>query len=408
MTWLLAGFLLWLFFTGTITKETSLKWAGFFLIAFLYLNVLRERVRYGDIDYYTQAAFALTQNIPLPDTYFYPPLWATLLSFLTPLGENGILLFAWIANILSLLFFYLLLIRVLELYQFNPFAAALTSALFLLVNMPVLRTFMYVQVNFHVMNFVLLSILFYRTRPFLSALMLALAVHFKASPAVLALAFLLEFNWKWLLWFAASMLLIGLFPMALYGIGPYSDFINNFLFISAPHALSMHDSSFDSAIGIALSYFRADFAIVRILVLLAKGFTALAVIFLCIRSRGFFSNGQSKERLFDSIIPLFVGMTLLSPLVWEHHAMFLTLPFLLLLKKLDSPPEWISYGVVYLLVFLTPTFDYFPWSYGRLAGILILLALLWVTRDRSTNSFFPILNSWAASIPNLKAQAKTA
>jgi hypothetical protein len=170
----------------------------------------------------------------------------------------------------------------------------------------------------------------------------------------------------------------------------------------------MHDSSFDSAIGIALSYFRADFAVVRILVLLAKGFTALAVFFLCIRSRGFFSNGQSKEHLFDSIIPLFVGMTLLSPLVWEHHAMFLTLPFLLLLKKLDSPPEWISYGVVYLLVFLTPTFDYFPWSYGRLAGILILLALLWVTRDRSTNSFFPIFNSWAASIPNLKAQAKTA
>ena len=410
MTWLLTGFLLWLILAGKITKATGLHWAGFFLIAFLYLNVLRERVRYGDIDYYTQAAFALIQNNPLPDTYFYPPLWATLLSFLTPLGENGILLVAWIANVLSLLLFYTLLQRVLMLYQFSSSAAALTSALFILVNMPVIRTFMYVQVNFHVMNFILLSILFYKNRLFLSALMLALAVHFKASPAVLVLAFLLEFNWKWLLWFGVSLILIGLFPMAIYGIGPYHDFVNNFLFINAPHALSMHDSSFDSAIGMALSYFRADFALVRLLVLLAKGLTALAVIFLSIRSRGFFSESeeQGNGHLFDSIIPLFVGMTLLSPLVWEHHAIFLTLPFLLLLKKLESPGEWILYGTVYLLVFLTPTFDYFPWSYGRLAGILILLGLLWKLRDRNGNTFFPAFNDWAEVLFNWRAQPKAA
>jgi hypothetical protein len=406
MSWLLAGFLLWLIYMGKITKTTGLGWTGFFLIAFLYLNVLRERVRYGDIDYYTQAAFALVKRNPLPDTYFYPPLWATLLSFLTPLGENGILLIAWIANVLSLLLFYLLLQRVLELYQFSAAAAALASALFILVNMPVLRTFMYVQVNFHVMNFILLSILFYRDRVFLSAFMLALAVHFKASPAVLVLAFLLELNWKWLVGFAASMLLIALPTVVLYGFRPFLDFINNFLFISSPHALSLHDSSFDSAIGMALSYFRADAALVRLLVLLAKGLTAIAVIFLCIRSRGFVSEEDHKPRLFDSIIPLFVGMTLLSPLVWEHHAIFLTLPSLLLLKKLESSTEWILYGTVYLLVFLTPTFDYFPWSYGRLLGILILLGLLWIVRDRKENTFFPAFNAWAGSLFQWKALPK--
>jgi len=408
LTWLLAGFLLWLILAGKITKETGLNWAGFFLIAFLYLNVLRERVRYGDIDYYTQAAFALIHKAPLPDTYFYPPLWATLLSFLTPLGENGILLIAWIANILAFLLFYILLQRVLVLYQFNPFAAALTSIVFLMVNMAVIRTFMYVQVNFHVMNFVLLSILFYRNQSFLSAFMLALAVHFKASPGVLVLAFLLEFNWKWLLWFAVSMVLIGFLPAAIYGVGPYYDFVNNFLLINAPHTLSLHDSSFDSAIGMALSYFRADFAIVRLLVLLAKGLTALAVIFLCLRSRGFFSGDEGRQPVFDSLIPLFVGMTLLPPLVWEHHAMFLTLPFLLLLKKLESPAEWISYGFAYLLVFLTPTFDYFPWSYGRLLGILILLGLLWVLHDRTRNTFFPAFNAWAEALFHWKALPKTA
>jgi hypothetical protein len=406
MTWLLAGFLLWLIFTGRLTKATTLSWAGFFMIAFLYINILRERVRYGDIDYYTQAAFALVNGTPLPDSYFYPPLWATLLSFLTPLGEEGILLIAWIANVLSFLLFYFLLQRTLALYQFKPYAAALITTLFLLVNMPVLRTFMYVQVNFHVMNFILLSILLYRGRPFLSALMLALAVHFKASPAVLVLAFLLEFNWKWLLWFVLSLVLIALFPIAFYGASPYLDFINNFLFINAPHGLSLHDSSFDSAIGMTLAYFRADFATVRILVLLAKGLTAIAVIFLSIRARGFFSDGEGKRHPFDSIIPLFVGMTLLSPLVWEHHALFLTLPFLLLLKKLETPAEWTSYGAVYLLVFLVPIFDYFPWSYGRLVGILILLGLLWKVRERSSNSFFPAFNDWAESTFSWKTQTK--
>ncbi|HEX5810196.1 MAG TPA: glycosyltransferase 87 family protein [Anaerolineales bacterium] len=404
LTWLLAGFLLWLLFTRTITPTTLFTWGGFFIVAFLYINILRERVRYGDIDYYTQAAFALLDGKSLPDSYFYPPLWATLLSFLTPLGEDGILLVAWLANLLSFLLFYFLLHRTLEHYQFKPQAAALATTLFLLVNMAVLRTFMYVQVNFHVMNFILLSILFYRHRPLLSALMLALAIHFKASPAVLALAFLLEFNWKWLAGFVASLLLIAAFPYAIYGASPYYDFIKNFLFLNAPHGLSLHDSSFDSAIGMALSYVRADFSVVRILVLLAKATVAVATVFLCLRSRGFFSGHEERERLFDSIIPLFVGMTLLSPLVWEHHAIFLTLPFLLLLKKVDSPTEWLLYGAVYLLVFLTPTFDYFPWSYGRLFGMLILLGLLWFTRARNTNRFFPEFNSWAEALFHARAQ----
>jgi len=406
MVWLLTGLLLWLILTERIIKANVLTWTGFFIIAFLYINILRERVRYGDIDYYTQAAFALINDKPLPDSYLYPPLWATLLSFLTVLGEEGILLIAWIANVLSLFLFYFLLHRILEHYQFKPNAAALIATLFMLVNMPLIRTLMYVQVNFHVMNLIFLSILFYKDRLFLSALALALAVHFKASPAVLVLAFLIEFNWKWIAWFAINMVLITAFTIAIYGISPYFDFINNFILLNAPHALSMHDSSFDSAIGMTLSYFRADFSVIRILVYLAKGVSVLVALYLCIRAPTFFSNGESKVRLYNSIIPLFVAMTLASPLVWEHHGIFLTLPFLLLLRKMESPTEWILYGAIYLLVFLTPTFDYFPWSYARLPGILILLALLWMTRNHSDNTFFPAFNAWAESLFTLRVRAQ--
>lgn len=404
IAWLLAGFLLWLILVGRITRVTSLAWAGFFLIAFLYLNIMRERVRYGDISYYVEAAFALVKHQPLPDTYLYSPLWATLLSFLTGFGEDGILLICWIANFLALSLFYFLVIRTLERYQFNTYAAALTTTLFILINMAVMRTLLYVQVNLYVMDFILLSLIFYRTRPFLSALMLALAIHFKVSPVILVFAFLLEFNWKWLLWLAVNTVLIAGFTVAIYGINPYIDFINNSLLLSTQDILIMRNTSFDSAIGVTLAYFRANPVLVRVLVMLAKGITAIVAILLALGSRGFAAS--AKERADDAIVPLFVAMTLLSPLLWEHHGVFLTLPFLLLLKKLESPLEWTLYAAVYLLVFLIPTFDMFPWSYARLVAILLLLGLLWVTRARNKNGFFPILNAWAESISNVKSSAK--
>ena len=398
IAWGLTGFLLVLILKNRITKANLLTWSGFFLIAFSYVNILRERVRYGDVEYYIEAAFSIFNHQPLPDTYLYPPLWATLLSFLTPLGEDGILLACWVANVLSLFLFYFLLHRILEQYQFKPQAAALITTGFMLVNMPILRTLMYVQVNIHVINFVFMAILFYKDRPFLSALMMALAVHFKASPAVLVLAFLLEFNWKWLAYFAVNMVLVAGFTFIFYGITPYLDFINNFFLLNAPRTLSLRDNSFDSAIGVTLAYFRAQPAVVHLLVYLAKGITALAAMVLSFRMRLFYPEKESGTRAFNSIIPLFLAMTLFSPLIWEHHGIFITLPFLLLLRKLNSPAEWIWFGAVYLFVFLVPTFDYFPWSYERLIGMLILLALTRVTAQRNDSNYFIAFNHWAEGI----------
>jgi hypothetical protein len=402
--WSLIGLLVWLLFRGKITKDTVLFWGGLFMVAFLYLNMLRERVRYGDIDYYTQAAFALARHEPLPVTYLYPPLWATLLSFLTPLGADGILLICWIANIISLLLFYYLLVLILQHYGFNLQAAALVATIFLLVNMPVMRTLMYIQVNFHVTNFIFLAILCYRERPFFSALALALAVHFKASPLVLVLAFLLELNWKWLAWFVVHILLITLFTVAIYGITPYFDFVNNFIALNQPRILSMHDRSFDSVIGMTLSHLRVDHTVSRVLIYLAKGITGLIALFLCFRSRLFHIQNGNGAGMYNAVIPLLLAMTISSPLVWEHHGIFMTLPALVLLKKMGSPGEWAWYGAAYAFEFLIPTFDYFPWSsYSGLFGLLIFLWLLWHVQKRDDGIFLQSLNTHANFIGNAQA-----
>ena len=86
---------------------------------------------------------------------------------------------------------------------------------------------------------------------------------------------------------------------------------------------------------------------------------------------------------------LTVLMVLASPLVWEHHPVFVALPFLVITRRLQAPGEWAAFSLAYLLVFLLPTFDFYPWSFGRLAGLLVLLALLYRTsgRDRDGDAF---------------------
>jgi hypothetical protein len=80
--------------------------------------------------------------------------------------------------------------------------------------------------------------------------------------------------------------------------------------------------------------------------------------------------------VLDAVPVLLLFMLLGSPLVWEHHPVFVALPYLLMLKVLEGPTEYGLYGLAYFLEYLLPTFDFFPWSFGRLLSPLILLGLI--------------------------------
>jgi hypothetical protein len=377
VTWLLSGLFLYLLSTGRIDKNNALTWGGFFLVALLYLNLLRERPEYGDVEYYVAAALKLSTTGQLPIDYYYPPLWATLLAWLAPLGEDGIFITLWLFNLLSLFAFYFLLCRTLQLYGFSPRLAALVTTVFILANAPLLRTLVYMQVNLHVMNAVFLGLLLYKRFPALSALGIAFAVHLKTTPAVLVLAFLLEWNWRWLAWAALSFLLVGAIPVVAYGFGPYFDFYQNTSFVLAGHGLSFRESSFEGLFMALAEFLKLAPAFVKVAAYAAKAILFVATMVVMrknIRQETFFS-GEGK-RLYNAIPSLFILMTLASPIVWEHHGLFLTLSFLLLLKKLDTPSAWAVFGFAYLLEFLLPTFDFFPWSYGRLVAPLLCLWLM--------------------------------
>jgi len=400
--WLLAGLLLFLLSTNRIDKNNALMWGGFFLTAFVYLNLLRERPEYGDVEYYARAALDLYAGKHLPPEYFYPPFWANLLELFAPFGEGAIFYFAWVLNLFSLFAFYFLLSRVLQRYNFSSRLATLTTVLFLLANATLLRTLFYVQVNLHVLNLIFLAILLFRERPFLSALAMALAIHFKASPAVLVLAFLLELDWKWLAYFALSMFLVAVPTLLTHGLSPFLDFVHNAIALSQSHGLSFRDSSFDSFFMAIGEFFNLASFWTRVLVYASKAFLAALTFFViakCVRAQTFFQSNQRGARLLNAMPPLFILMTLASPIVWEHHGIFTALTFLLMLKKIEVPSEWMWFGFAYFLEFILPTFDFFPWSYGRLVAPLIILWLMWSASRRTNESTaFSKFNSWLEAL----------
>jgi hypothetical protein len=398
LTWLLAGIYLYLFGSGRLGPNSIFKHTGFLLVAFMYLNVMRERNRYGDIDYYIKAAKSLLKDQPLPTTYFYPPLWATILKYLVVYGDDFILAFTWTLNILALFAFYFLLQRVLEKYGFAPRMAALTTTAFMLVNTTILRTLGYMQVNLHMLNFILLGLLLFRRSSFWSALCMVLAVYLKASPAVLVLAFFLELDWRWMAWAAFHMLWLTALLFWLNGPQPFLDFFFNYTNLIKLHTPVYHDTSFDSFFLAIAEFTNLPRQLANYAASAAKGIVGIIVLLgipRVIKNKIFYS-GDDNSRLYNSLPLLAILMMSASPLVWEHHGIILALPFLLLLKRLDAPSDWLWFGLAYLLQYILPTFDFFPWSYGRLFAPLILLWLVW--RSDKESSQFARWNQWLENI----------
>ncbi len=402
LAWLLGGLALWLLVARRIDSRNLLAWIGFFLVTFLYLNLLRERVQYGDLDSYVLGATNLYNGEPFDSLYIYPPFWAMLLKPLVPLGEAAFLNVLWALNLLALMGFYWLLVAVLGRYGFSLRLAALTVTLFMLANMPLLRTLYYMQVNLHVLNLVFLSVLLYPRSRLLSAFCLAAAAHLKASPLVLALAFLLERDWRWLAWLAFFGFFLFGVTLLSDGLQPYTSYLHNLSLLNQPHGMNFRETSFDSFFWTLASLLKFDGLWAQIGIYLSKAALGLAVglvLVRLVRSRTF-SRGPSAN-LLNALPPLMVLMNMYSPLVWEHHGLFLALSACVLLPLLLTPAEWTWFGVFYFVQYLIPTFDFFPWSYARMLTPLLLLWLMWRLGNRLPAETLPFarFQRWLDSLP---------
>jgi hypothetical protein len=69
-------------------------------------------------------------------------------------------------------------------------------------------------------------------------------------------------------------------------------------------------------------------------------------------------------------------LPIVSPTVWVHHLVILIVPTVLALTHMRSTRYLGLWGAGYFFVFVLPVFDFYPWSYLRLAGWLALLLAL--------------------------------
>jgi len=95
------------------------------------------------------------------------------------------------------------------------------------VNVPILRTLAYAQINMHVLAAILATLHWYPRHRLASAMALALAVNLKISPVVLALSFLWAADVRWTAMFVASLIGIGAIPAVAYGLEPYANLLHN-------------------------------------------------------------------------------------------------------------------------------------------------------------------------------------
>lgn len=401
LVWLLFGLTLSLVHFQKINRENILTYAGFILVSLLYINLLRERTEYGDLEYYLDAATQLYKDRPLPPGYLYLPFWAVVLEQFVGFGKFGVLLASWLMNIASIMAFYFLLIAAIKRYNFSDRLAALITILFALINVPILRTLFYGQVNLHMVNFVLLALVLYPRQRFLSAVALAIAVHLKVSPIIIAFIFLLERDWRWIIYFGVGLALVAAIPVLTDGISPYYDFLRNSQEVVGVRDINFREGSIDAVFltlynlnYISLTAARVTTYTVKALVI---GF-AFFTMYKNIRGKTFYTG--AGEVVLNAAPVVLLMLNLASPLVWEHHGIFLALPFVLLLKKLNATTNWILFALAYTFQFLMPTFDYYPWStLVRLSAPLLILWLTYrVAADLKPAPAFERANLWLTNL----------
>ena len=388
LVWLACGLVLALLRRPAYRARHGLVTLCCFLTLLLYANLLRERSEYPDAGDYMRAAFDLAEGRPLHERYIYPPLLAAACELLVPFGRGGLRLSLWAANVVAVSAFAGLLALTLVRYGFDRRLSAILALAFVAINVPVLRTLVYGQVNLHVADLILLALLAYPRRPLWSALALALAVSLKSSPIVLVLPFLTERNWRWATAFVGWMIALAGAIYAVHGVQPFLDFLHNARGVYAWADVSFRDNSIESLLRSTSALLGGVFTILDeplVRSLLKATVLALALAVAAVGMwRGAFAAGRrpgdpavAGNDVLNGWPALSILMVLASPLVWEHHPVFVALPFLAITRRLETPVEWSWWSLAYAFVFLLPTFDFYPWSFARLVGLLVLLVLLY-------------------------------
>lgn len=369
------------------------------VVAFQTLHHIREySVASKDYGLQEAAARAVSDGEnPYGSWYIYPPLVAQSRALvydqlmcgsrlsgyfrLTP--EQGWYLTFYIFQCLQ---FFLVLLAFYLLYRFAqqlqvPRQQALIWTTFLfLANNPLFRTLEYNQINLYILNVVLIAIVYATSSPFWSGAAVALGGHIKLYPLLFTAPWFVTRRWRALAGIAVALVAIVILQTGLArDWSLWQQFVDYYRSIKPLTNSALRDNSAHSIIHNTFRQLellvgkdgKPNEQLVRLVVLMIN---LLVAVYFVVRYRGWrrLYDADSKELLQVLSMDTVVAMLLLSPMVWEHHYILL-MPIVLWAMVRIGERQPLPLGIAYLLIYLLPTFDLYPFSYHRLAGLLLLL-----------------------------------
>lgn len=374
------------------------------LLAFTFLSLFTEFSRRSwDYGCYQDAGQALLDGqSPYGSCYIYPPLPAVAMASAHRLvaaaaGWTGLeldgrgvwwivfYLYQWAQYLLVLAAWFLLRRLSQRLGASEPMASVLPAALLLASN-PVLRTIRHNQVNLWILDLTLLAILLLERRPALAGLAVAVATHVKLYPVALLGVWGLAGRWRFVAWALAGLTAIAAAVTPLFGgAAAWGPFLR--LLANPQPGYASRDNSIHSLVAnvyrfAASADAEAMAAHARPISTISSAISLAFVAWLALRylRRSGLLRGAAPAQpgsrsavLVAHAMDTLAAILLVSPVVWEHHYV-LALPLVawgLLAAEPRRRPLVVASAVLMLAV---PTFDLFPFSFHRLAGLVLFLA----------------------------------
>jgi hypothetical protein len=290
-----------------------------------------------DLRIYFDTAERLRQGLPLYDArysfadrgsdfelqYLYPPALAALLAPLVPLSADVVFLI-WQAGIVaSLVAAALMLARFIRtLNPVKPSPEA--SLLFLLLALwpPTLDGILWGQVNAYILV-LLIGVVYATARSALrsAGFLLGIAIAIKATPAILVIPLLVNKQWRALLWTALGIMTAHL-PLCLYphGLQAVPDFIRTTGEIAVGDVVN--DPFYDYSLRRVVTFFVDVPSVVFTGLAAVVSVAYLAVVAAYVRASLNSNDHAGPLRGLELLLGIPV-MIIISPLVWNHHLIWL-------------------------------------------------------------------------------------
>ena len=295
-------------------------------------------------------------------------------------------LYQW-AQYLLVLAAWFLLRRLAQRLGASELVASVLPAVLLVASNPVLRTIRHNQVNLWILDLTLLALLLLERRPALAGLAVAVATHVKLYPVVLLGVWGLAGRWRFVAWALAALAAIAAaVTPALGGAVAWGPFLR--LLANPQPGYASRDNSIHSLVAnvyrfAASADAEAMAAHARPISLVSSAISLAFVAWLGVRylrRSGSLSAAalrlptpESRSAMLTAhAMDTLAGILLVSPVVWEHHYV-LALPLVVWGLLAGEPRRRPLVVACAVLMLALPTFDLFPFSFHRLAGLVLFL-----------------------------------